>query len=123
MVNFTKEQKDQFKNVEFGMFLQEFKPENKEINLSKTANLEVSAELETMDIDNIRGVSFDKVFSNTESYLIFEMGNIKNLKRTMQDDETEIFYFANKKISIKAKKEDISIEGNKVYVYKWEVLK
>lgn len=123
MVNFTKEQKDQFKNVEFGMFLQEFKPENKEINLSKTANLEVSAELETMDIDNIRGVSFDKVFSNTESYLIFEMGNINNLKRTMQDDETEIFYFANKKISIKAKKEDISIEGNKVYVYKWEVLK
>lgn len=120
MVNFTKEQKDQFKNVEFGMFLQEFKPENKEINLSKTINPEVSAELETMDIDNIKRVSFDKAFENAESYLVFEMGNIKNLKRAMQDDETEFFYFANDNISIKIKKEDISIDGNMVYIYEWQ---
>lgn len=120
MVNFTKEQKNQFKNVECGMFLQEFKPENKEINLSKTINPEVSAELETMDIDNIKRVSFDKAFENAESYLVFEMGNIKNLKRAMQDDETEFFYFANDNISIKIKKEDISIDGNMVYIYEWQ---
>ena len=63
-----------------------------------------------------------QIFKNTEKYLVFEVSSTKKLQEVMQDKDTEYLYFKQGDIVIKAKKEDVSVENGKIYVYKWETL-
>lgn len=115
MINFSKEQRGQFKGLEINV-------ENLVKNFEAEPN-DKGKEFQKIKVDKITDMSFDEAFKNTKKYLVFEVSSTKKLQEVMQDKDTEYLYFKQGDIVIKAKKEDISIVGNKVYVYKWEVLK
>lgn len=114
MINFSKEQRDQFRNLEIGVE-----------NLVKSFETEPSdkgKEFQKIKVDEITDMSFDEAFKNTKKYLVFEVSNTKNLQEVMQDKDTEYLYFKQGDIVIKAKKEDISVENGKIYVYDFATL-
>lgn len=114
MINFSKEQRDQFKNLEMNV-------ENLVKNFEAEPN-DKGKEFQKIKVDKITDMSFDEAFKDTEKYLVFELSSTKNLQEVMQDNDTEYLYFKQGDIVIKAKKEDVSVENGKIYVYKWETL-
>ena len=79
-------------------------------------------EFQKIKVDKITDMSFDEAFKNTEKYLVFEVSSTKKLQEVMQDKDTEYLYFKKGDIVIKAKKEDISVENGKIYVYDFATL-
>lgn len=114
MINFSKEQRDQFKNLEMNV-------ENLVKNFEAEPN-DKGKEFQKIKVDKITDMSFDEAFKDTEKYLVFELSSTKNLQEVMQDKDTEYLCFKQGDIVIKAKKEDVSVENGKIYVYKWETL-
>lgn len=114
MINFSKEQRDQFKNLEM-------KVENLVKNFEAEPNGK-GKEFQKIKVDKITDMSFDEAFKNTKKYLVFEVSSTKKLQEVMQDKDTEYLYFKQGDIVIKAKKEDISVENGKIYVYDFATL-
>lgn len=114
MINFSKEQRDQFRNLEINV-------ENLVKNFEAEPN-DKGKESQKIKVDKITDMSFDEAFKNTEKYLIFEVSSTEKLQEVMQDKDTEYLYFKQGDIVIKAKKEDVSVENGKIYVYDFETL-
>lgn len=114
MINFSKEQRDQFKNLEI-------KVENLVKNFEAEPN-DKRKEFQKIKVDKITDMSFDEAFKNAKKYLVFEVSSTKKLQEVMQDKDTEYLYFKQGDIVIKAKKEDISVENGKIYVYDFATL-
>ena len=114
MINFSKEQRDQFKNLEMNV-------ENLVKNFEAEPN-DKGKEFQKIKVDKITDMSFDEAFKNTKKYLVFEVSSTKKLQEVMQDKDTEYLYFKRGNIVIKAKKEDISVENGKIYVYDFATL-
>lgn len=114
MVQFIKPPKSSFKNLEINV-------ENIVKNFEAEPN-DKGKEFQKIKVDKITDMSFDEAFKNTEKYLVFEVSSTKKLQEVMQDKDTEYLYFKQGDIVIKAKKEDISVENGKIYVYDFATL-
>lgn len=114
MVQFIKLPKSSFKNLEINV-------ENIVKNFEAEPN-DKGKEFQKIKVDKITDMSFDEAFKNTEKYLVFEVSSTKKLQEVMQDNDTEYLYFKQGDIVIKAKKEDISVENGKIYVYDFTTL-
>lgn len=114
MVQFIKPPKSSFKNLEINV-------ENIVKNFEAEPN-DKGKEFQKIKVDKITDMSFDEAFKNTKKYLVFEVSSTKNLQEVMQDKDTEYLYFKQGDIVIKAKKEDISVENGKIYVYDFATL-
>ena len=83
MINFSKEQRDQFKNLEINV-------ENLVKNFEAEPN-DKGKEFQKIKVDKITDMSFDEAFKNTEKYLIFEVSSTKKLQEVILKPKKRIY--------------------------------
>lgn len=91
--------------------------------------LKINAENLTNAFDRDESLWFFKDFGddvNNVSFrvetpkLAFSVENIDKLKKSLQDTNYLYGYYENYGLKFKANKENIIIDGNRVYIYEWQ---